>query len=335
MKDHPIYISATSTSVRPGPPMSAAPSASTTRLAATADVVPPASASPSASAPVVPWIDAPLPKPALPPDPNAPLVRRKLYRACTAADLAGDPGGWGGAGGTGYRRLGFTNTSHSACTLADGPKALIGVSRTGSPVKVGGPGSGFGLHLDQVANLQHGATAYVELVNPGECGMSITDPYYARLQVELADGSLLTMQTPKDYERLSVGCRYGVSAFGPPHREVPEPAYPTSPLMISTTMPAQVSAGSRVDYTVTLHNPTAKTVLLTPCPAYEEVLNVYPEVVDKVYQLNCADHSTLGPGEAVIFAMRITAPRRPGQAKFAWNLLPLGGAGVGGVTQVT
>jgi hypothetical protein len=327
--------SGSSISFRTGPSLSAAPSAPNASLVATRGVVPSAGAAPSTGGSGVPWIDAPLPKPAPPPDPNAPVVHRKVYRACTATDLAGDPGGWGGAGGTGYRRLGFTNTSPTPCTLADGPLALIGVSGTGRPVKVGGPGSGFGLHLDQVANLQHGATAYVELVNPGECGMALTAPYYARLQVELADGSLLTMQTPKDYERLGVGCSYGVSGFGPPHHEVPEPTYPTSPLVITNTMPAHVLAGGIVDFTVTLHNPTARNVPLTPCPAYEEALNVYPDVVDRVYQLNCSHHTKLAPGEALTFAMRITAPGHPGGAKFGWYLLPLGGSGTGGVTQVT
>jgi hypothetical protein len=281
---------------------------------------------------VTPWLDAPAPR-VIVHDVNAVVVHHAAYPPCTARDLAGRTTGGGAGLGVGTQQLTFTNISRTPCTLSGGPLALIGVTRAGGRVLVVGPGAGAGLHLDEVANLLPGAVGYADVIGP-RYGKCITDPTYASLEVELADHTVVAIATPKPWERLTVGCHYDLTAFGTPHRYLPEPTYPTDPLVATNTMPQQVLAGTTIDYTVTLSNPTDKTVSLSPCPSYEEAVNVFGAHAkvnghDLTYQLNCAGHTSLAPGQALTFAMRIPAPNQPGEAKWGWDIQP-GSAPTGG-----
>jgi hypothetical protein len=285
---------------------------------------------------VIPWLDAPAPR-VIVPDVNALAVHLAAYRPCTARDLAGRTTGGGAGLGVGTQQLTFTNISRTPCTLSGGPRALIGVTRAGGHVVVMGPGTGAGRHLDEVANLLPGAVGYADVIGP-RYSKCISDPTYASLEVELADHTVVAIATPKPWERLTVGCHYDLTAFGTPHHYLPEPTYPTDPLVATTTMPQQVVAGTTIDYTVTLSNPTAKTVPLSPCPSYEEAVNVFGvhdtiDGHDLTYQLNCAGNTTVAPGEALTFAMRIPAPAGPGFAKWGWDIQP-GSAGRGGALTV-
>jgi Protein of unknown function (DUF4232) len=298
--------------------------------------VTPSPGTPSMAPAVIPWVAAPAPR-VIVPDVNAVVVHHAAYRPCTASDLEGGTTGGGAGLGVGSQQLTFTNVSATPCTLSGGPLALVGVTRAGGHVVVVGPGAGAGLHLDEVANLLPGAVGYADVIGP-RYDKCITDPAYASLEVKLADHTRVAIATPKPWERLTVGCRYDLTAFGTPHHYLPEPTYPTDPLVATTTMPEQVRAGTTIDYTVTLTNPTDKSVPLTPCPTYEEAVNVIGDhgVVnghDLIYRLNCAGHTSVAPGEALTFAMRIPAPTRPGYAKWGWDLQP-GYVGRGGALTV-
>jgi hypothetical protein len=174
---------------------------------------------------------------------------------------------------------------------------------------------------------------YADVIGP-RYDKCLADPTYTSLEVVVADHSKVAIATPKPWERLTVGCHYDLTAFGTPHHYLPEPSYPTDPLVATTTMPEQVTAGTTIAYTVTLTNPTDNAVPLTPCPTYEEFVNVVSSHAkidgqDVIYQLNCAGHTTVAPGQALTFAMRIPAPTEPGVAKWGWDIQP-GSAGRGG-----
>jgi hypothetical protein len=188
-----------------------------------------------------------------------------------------------------------------------------------------------------VANLLPGAVGYADVIGPRN-DKCIADPTYISLEVELADRTLVAIATPKPWERLTVDCRYRLTAFGAPHHYLPELTHPQDPLVATTTMPEQVRAGTTIDYTVTLTNPTDKAVPLTPCPTYEEAVNIVGAhgVVnghDLIYRLNCAGHTSLAPSQALTFAMRIPAPTRPGYAKWGWDI-QAGSVGRGGALTV-
>jgi Protein of unknown function (DUF4232) len=327
------------------------PSASGTALASrTAPASRIASASASGTAPAasptaatslaaqpIPWIDAPVAKQPPPPDPNAQFAHPALYRPCTAADLTATADGWGPLTGTVYEWISFTNRSSSACTLSGSPRSITNVYRDGSrhPVPLSTKDVGFGIGLDAVANLAPGEVGRSQLRESDHCAGFQRGFYVQRFDVELPDGSAVEVTVPgSHYQTPSVGCGASASWFGTQHKQVPEPASPNDPLVVTTSMPATVSASSLVDYTVTLTNPTAKAVSLTPCPSYEDNFNAYPDIVDKLYRLNCDGHQQVAPHEALTFAMRITAPTRRGQARFGWYLQPVGRAGIGALVEV-
>jgi hypothetical protein len=299
------------------------------------------SASPTESlaAQAIPWLDAPVARPKEVPDPNAQFAHPVLYRPCTAADLTARALGWGGAMGTGYEFIDLTNRSSSACTLEGKPRVITNVYRDGSRhlVPLSTEYVGYGNGLDAVANLQPGQVGQTQLRESDSCPGFQHFFYVPRVDVTLPDGTQVTVIVPgSHYQAPSVGCGATASWFGTAHRQVPEPTYPTSPLVVTTTLPGTVKAGQVVDYTVTLTNPTDHAVPLTPCPSYEEVISSFPprpakpDVVDDYYRLNCDGHHEIPPHSALRFAMRITAPQHAGFGRgCGWFLLPLGSAGSG------
>ena len=247
---------------------SAAPSVSPSAVGSLAATVPPPTpnttpptptpgqASTSNPPTVIPWVDASVAR-LIVPDVNAVVVHHAAYRPCTARNLAGRTTGGGAGLGVGTQQLTFTNISSTPCTLAGGPLALIGVTRAAGHLVVAGPGAGAGLHLDEVANLLPAGVGYADVIGP-RYDKCITDPTYASLEVQLADHTVVAIATPKPWERLTVGCHYDLSAFGTPHHYLPQPTYPTDPLVTTATMPAKVTAGSTIPFTVTMTNPTRR-----------------------------------------------------------------------------
>ncbi len=149
--------------------------------------------------------------------------------------------------------------------------------------------------------------------------------YVARFSVELPDTSAVSIVVPGGhYEVPPDGCPFSASWFGTPHVTVPQPAYPLDPLKATMHLPATVAAGRAFSYVVTVTNPTAKPIALSPCPAYDEGWKPVSSgaVLHRSYRLNCAAHPVVQPGETVAYAMRMVAPARVGQDPFWWTLEP-------------
>ncbi len=332
----PSTVAAPLSTPQPNPSASLVASAPATGPGPAATRAVTATTAESPAAQVIPWIDAPVAKPKDLPDPNAQITHRVLYRRCTAADLIGAFGRGGAGMGSASEVVSFTNRSRTPCSLDQGPIAISNVEADGlaHSLTLGAPGFGHG--LDAVANLSPGQNAQTELWESDSCAAFQHPLPIVRVDFRLPDQSVV--QVPADPAKFQapVDCRLLASWFGTPHHEVPEPAYPTDPLVVTTTLPSRVRAGRVVDYTVTLTNPTGHAVSLTPCPSYEEAaisfaVQAKSDVVHVFYRLNCAGHRDVGAHSALTFAMQITAPRVAGGGKFFWGLLPAGGgAGRGG-----
>jgi hypothetical protein len=279
--------------------------------------------------PAIPWLDAPA-QADIPPDVNALVTNPVLYRTCTAADLTGRASGWGGAMGTAYEYVWFTNRSSSSCTLSGNPVAVTDVYRDGTRHRIAAPlrSSGFGNQEDAVANLRPGQVGGTQLTQTEDCDGWQHFFYVPRFDVELPDGSQVPIIVPgSHYQAPVAGCHLAASWFGTLHTFVPEPTYPTDPLVATVNLPGQIRAGSTFDYTVTLTNPTAKAIPLSPCLTYEEhVTTAKPDTaaasVGLYYQLNCAGNPVVPAHQPLTFAMRIPAPKQAGSGWLTWRLQP-------------
>ena len=129
---------------------------------------------------------------------------------------------------------------------------------------------------------------------------------------------------------LDTACGLSESEIGAappvPTSPVAAPGSPAS-LTAHSTIPAEVHAGADLRYTVTLTNPTATPVSLTPCPVYSESLIGNKTALRMSYQLNCAVVSRIDPGTATTFAMELSVPLSfpsSGAKMFWWLDAPSG-----------
>lgn len=104
----------------------------------------------------------------------------------------------------------------------------------------------------------------------------------------------------------------------------PEPTGPRSKLgtpdtlTVNLVMPAETRAGTTLRFVVTLANPTAVAVRLTPCPRYNEGIYTVSGRVSRWYWLNCEAARSISPhGQArCAMALPIPAGVPAGLAKF-------------------
>lgn len=114
----------------------------------------------------------------------------------------------------------------------------------------------------------------------------------------------------------------------PPTPGASEARYPWHVLKATLHGPTTVSAGSSLSYTVTLRNPTAAAIALTPCPSYDVDIGLRTSS----YGLNCAAAAspTIAPGASTTFEVRVYVPASigVGHTTLTWKLgwLPDGGS---------
>jgi len=99
-----------------------------------------------------------------------------------------------------------------------------------------------------------------------------------------------------------------------------EPVPPPVPhrLVATIAAPAQVRAGERLRYTVSLRNITAEPVTFgSVCPSYVE-----SGLAKEIYALNCHPVGAIPAGGTVVFAMELAvlATASPGVDIFVWRL---------------
>lgn len=107
---------------------------------------------------------------------------------------------------------------------------------------------------------------------------------------------------------------------------------PLSNLKAELHMSPAVSPGSALDYEVTLVNPSAHAIALSPCPSYQEQLGT---VAGADYELNCSARKSIPAKSSVTFRMKLAIPSNApvGLVKFGWFIS--NGPGVGTIVTVS
>lgn len=105
---------------------------------------------------------------------------------------------------------------------------------------------------------------------------------------------------------------------------------PGTPETLTATLsvPASEQSGSTMKYSVTLRNPTKKTVKWTHCPNYTETIQTTPfyasrsQLITKTFELNCSSAVNVRPGHSVHFAMQLPVRKiaRSSFSDFTWQL---------------
>jgi hypothetical protein len=120
-------------------------------------------------------------------------------------------------------------------------------------------------------------------------------------------------------------CTSGPS--GTSHQRV-VPGGDLASLVRSYSVPSRVRSGQRLDYTVTLTNPTATAVPLDPCPSYRQSLINVLRLPDKqgatsTNQLNCAAAPASVPAHgSITFQLRLDTTGVPaGDRRLIWDWL--------------
>jgi hypothetical protein len=85
----------------------------------------------------------------------------------------------------------------------------------------------------------------------------------------------------------------------------PPATTPLDSLTATIQVPASITPGQTLDYSVTLTNPSSAAVPLSSCPNYVEVVG--PPGYSETYQLNCTTAS-ISPGQSVTFDMQLGIP---------------------------
>jgi len=243
-------------------------------------------------------------------------------RACGAADLRVKENGNGVWHGQVTDDITLTNSAADACFF-QGPPPLQLVSPGKSPIAV---------------RLGGFATQHVDLKSQQEVEMiigcsSTSAPTATSLVLTAAGGG----SVPIDI-RLPADCSNpSIVAF----QEGPLPTLTgVGTLTVRLNLPAIVTRGKAVNYSVTLSNPATQAISLTPCPSYTQLMNEpigsNVNITKSTYLLNCQAASIVPAGGSLTFQMIMQVPAgwQPGPAKFLWNLEVEGQPAAGAVVQV-
>lgn len=282
------------------------------------------------------WVDAPVPTP----DP------RKLAAAlpaCRASQLTGDLSPSGGGAGTEVYRSQITSRSDSVCALRGYPQTLFGETTTGTVVRLRPEwlAGGSAYVSDQPAVLPPGGSAGIAFLTGDSCFTpgSVTSSFSA-LVIGLASGDVVARTTG------------GAAVFPCGLAETPfarwvegEGGPDTSPgrLGLLATLPSSFSVTPgqrRLDYLLTLTNPTEHPIGLRPCPSYTESFTL--DLINGVkglgvrtlsiasFRLNCSAAPEIAAEGSVTFDMRLALPATLGQVSggsLLWRLNVIDGTG--------
>lgn len=105
-----------------------------------------------------------------------------------------------------------------------------------------------------------------------------------------------------------------------------EPTWLPHGLTASLELPGAVTAGETLTYVLVLHNDTDTTAPLTPCPSYDESVQIVAGKPGAVHQLNCTI-ATVPAHSVVRFEMRLPVAREQEpvpHARLSWQTTPPG-----------
>ncbi len=272
---------------------------------------------------VVPWTDRPAPPH------HPPALRVVPYTTaappCRAGQFAVRQRRVGVGLGNVLERFAFRNLGDMPCLLQGFPK-VTGVTASGVRRSVAARRSRERTYFGTLvpADIGPGERGFLDFATGEGC----EDPsgsakrYRALAFVLPAGGGVVSARESS----LIMMCGFlKMSQFGLP---VPEPTGPTpragtpDTLTVSVMMPAAVRAGTALRFVVTLANPSAITVVLTPCPRYNEGIYTVGGRLSRWYWLNCDPVRSIPPQGRVRYSMTLPIPpgTPTGSAKFWWRL---------------
>jgi len=299
--------------------------------------------SPTQRSSVIPWVDATATAPRATPTTTT-TTTLPTGPACEASTLraVAKPGGAGL--GHGLEIVVVTNVGPTTCWVGGYP-SLVGVKPSGARTPLAAThGTYFGNRVPTKLAPGSGAKLYLGTESTCNALNAPAPRYNAAANANTYTGLIIGL--PGGEGTLSVGSVYLDTACGLSESEIgaptPIPASPSpvpgSPASLTarSTIPTEVHVGSVLRYTVTLTNPTATRVSLTPCPVYSESLIGSKTALRRSYHLDCAVVSRIDPGTSVTFAMELSVPRSfpPSGAKMSWVLDTGAGPYAGRVVQV-
>lgn len=255
-----------------------------------------------------------------PPSPQ-PVRRSASAPPCHAADLEVQRGRGGAAAGNVTQELIFINRGSTTCLLKGSPhiSAVQNGKRTIVPAR---PHDTFFGVLD-AADLKPGGFSLLRLHLTNGCvkeTLELADP-----RVVLANGESVAVPGGS----MGPTCALLVSDFGLPRRTQRRVAKPgtASTLKATLDLPESAQSGTTLGYTVTLTNPTTRSVTLKPCPGYTQGVFAQGYALSLSYRLNCGTVTTIAPNGKVTYTMKLDLPQTQEavDAKLAWGLnMPVG-----------
>lgn len=266
------------------------------------------------------WIDRPAP----PYHPGGHVLRYETSATpCQARQLRVSRARGGVGLGHVLDRFSFRNTSSSTC-LATGFPAVTAIGEGGKRVRLrvrrNPSGTYFGVIL--AADIDPGHTAQLDLdTEDVTCDIRPRRAYRAVAFILPGGG------TVRSQLELGRACgHWQMSRLGRPQRIANGGAVtPGGPghLRVSWSVGPDTSArpGEVLHYVVTLRNPTATAIPLSPCPAYTEALSWDGGTAARTLFLNCAAVPVVEPRQSVRYRMVLRIPRQAaGAGKLVWRL---------------
>jgi hypothetical protein len=289
----------------------------------------PAHAAPGApGVPAAPWLN----QPAIEKTHAAPAPVRGA-RPCASNDLQVVAGPTGAYRGNATQEIRLTNIGAEACHLVGFPNTQV-LPAGEAPQTVGAHEQNPQLANERV-DLAPGEEVVMLIGTPGACDAAAGPQRKVnkRVQLALPGGGLKVLEGV----HIDTLCgRASVLKFHPVHNEAAANARAAkagpslSQLNGSLSAPAEQVRGSTLHYTVTLTNPTATPIPLSPCPAYTQSIYAEGKIASSTLRLNCgAVGAQIAPNSAVSFDMQAQVPADlpAGGAKLSWKLEDGPGAG--------
>ncbi|MGZ4430983.1 MAG: DUF4232 domain-containing protein [Gaiellales bacterium] len=267
---------------------------------------------------IVPWLDRPAPAYSFPPP--RPLHYPTRAPSCRATQIRAALLRSGVGLGNVLERFGFTNIGSTPCLLRGFPQ-VMGVVRGNLrkvPVRSSPSGTYFGML--QPADMSPGGRVLLDLATTDVCDVArlLT---FTHLRFRLPGGGWVRARGVLPD---ACGLPMTLSSFGLPAGWAPPPRRPGTPdvLRLGLALPRSVTAGRVLRYTISLSNPTASDVSLSPCPSYTEMLFDGRRRIEHSFRLNCSEVREIPAHGRVRYAMELPLPRNlpAWWAKIGWYL---------------
>lgn len=224
---------------------------------------------------------------------------------CTPGALLITAPAAGGAGGTLYVPISVQNHGSIACMLRDGDLSFTW-----------GPGTHAELRAGKTRTLLPGGSQRYLMGLTGSC-VKIASPPVTHTPVSVALNGIPVTTHGEGVPDFASRCRDALVTPNEPVDAEDAGIGTYSSLRAAIQLPATITPGATLDYTLTLTNAGRDTFTFASCPTYTEIANVGGHVSTASYSLNCSGVS-IAAGATATFAMQINLAAGTGMAKLGW-----------------